>query len=63
VAQSQQQMVDLFKPLFQVINFRAMSGKQVCIARIPAIDDLPDLQLPVVVSSAVWGFNRPLRRT
>jgi hypothetical protein len=62
MAQSQQQMVGLFKPLFQVSNFRAMSGKQVCIAGIAPDGDLLVLQLPVVVSAAVWGSNRPPRR-
>jgi hypothetical protein len=61
-AQSQQQMVYLIKPLFQSNNFGAMTGKQVCIARIAAVGDLPAVQLPVVVSPAVWGSNRPPRR-
>jgi two-component system chemotaxis response regulator CheY len=32
-----------------------MTRKQVCIARIAAVGDLPAVQLPVVVSSVVWG--------
>jgi hypothetical protein len=52
-ARSQQQMVDLSKPLFWDINFRAMSGKQLCIARNAAFGDLRVVQLPVVVSAAV----------
>jgi hypothetical protein len=40
----------------------AMTGKQLCIAGIAAFDDLPLVQLPVVVSPAVWGSNRPPRR-
>jgi hypothetical protein len=55
-------MVDLSKPLFQRINFCAMSGKQLCIARNAAFGDLPAVQLPVVVSPAVWGSNRQPRR-
>jgi two-component system chemotaxis response regulator CheY len=39
-----------------------MTGKQLCIARNAAFSDLPDVQLPVVVSSAVWESNRPPRR-
>jgi hypothetical protein len=40
----------------------AMIGKQLCNARNAAFDDLPLVQLPVVVSPAVWGSNCQPRR-
>jgi hypothetical protein len=39
------------------IIFCALSGKQLCNARNAAFGDLPLVQLPVVVSPAVWGSN------